>query len=146
MVKDVIELRIFRDRRQSFPGGSVVKHLPASAGDMGSILDQGGSPCGAAPKPAHHYYGTCALEPGAVTTDSRQPYSPFSTTMEFATVRLCCRAQELQLLMPTCPRTFGPQQEKPFQWGPLLLHRKYGSPCSPQLEKSPCSKGDPAQP
>ena len=82
MVKDVIELRIFRDRRQSFPGGSVVKHLPASAGDMGSILDQGGSPCGAAPKPAHHYYGTCALEPGAVTTDSRPPESPFSTTME----------------------------------------------------------------
>ena len=29
---------------------------------------------------------------------------------------------------------------------PLLLHHKYGSPCSPQLEKSPHSKEDPAQP
>ena len=82
MVKDVIKLRIFRDRRQSFPADSVVKHLPANAGDMGSILDQGRSPCGGAPKPVHHYYGTCALEPGAVTTDSRPPQSLFSTTME----------------------------------------------------------------
>ena len=33
-----------------------------------------------------------------------------------------------------------------FKEEPLLLHRKHGSPCSPQLEKSPCSKEDPAQP
>ena len=73
MVKDVIKLRIFRDRRESFPGGSVVKNPPANAGDMGSILDQGRSPRGGATEPMHHCYGTRALEPGAVTTDSRTP-------------------------------------------------------------------------
>ena len=31
----------FKDQDQDFPGGPVVKHLPANAGDMGSIPDSG---------------------------------------------------------------------------------------------------------
>ena len=50
-------------KKLGFPGGSVVKNLPTSAGDMGSIPDPGRSPtCLGATKPL--YYNYCALQPG----------------------------------------------------------------------------------
>ena len=45
-----------------FPGGSVVKNLPASAGDTGSLVWEYLTCCWAM-KPVHHNYWTCALEP-----------------------------------------------------------------------------------
>ena len=35
---------------REFPGGPVVKNLPANAGDMSSILGQGGTICHGAPR------------------------------------------------------------------------------------------------
>ena len=57
---------------------------------------------------------------------------------------LCSRDLGQQQLKPASPRTCAPQQEKPPQWearAPLVE----SSPHSPQLEKTPCSKEDPAQ-
>ena len=34
-------LGVFKAMKMGFPGGSVVKHQPANAGDMGSISDPG---------------------------------------------------------------------------------------------------------
>ena len=48
-----------------FPGGSVVKNLPASAGDTGLIPDPGGSHGPQATKPVSHSYPVCALELGS---------------------------------------------------------------------------------
>ena len=45
-------------------------------------------------------------------------------------------AHMLQLLKPVCPKAHALQQEKPPQW----------EACVPQLEKSPSSNEDPAQP
>ena len=39
-----------------FPGGAVVKNLPANAGDIGSIPDQDDSMCCKATKPMLHNY------------------------------------------------------------------------------------------
>ena len=47
-----------------FPGGSVVKNLPASAGDTGSIPDTGRSHMLQITKQVHHHCWACALEPG----------------------------------------------------------------------------------
>ena len=35
---------VYKTLSRGFPGGSVVKNLPANAGDTGSIPDQGGFP------------------------------------------------------------------------------------------------------
>ena len=58
-----------------FPRGSVVKNLPANAGDMGSIPDPGGS---------HMLWSDEAHAPQLLS--------------------LCSRAQELKLSKPVCPR------------------------------------------
>ena len=47
--------------RGGLPGGSVVKNLPAKAGDMGSIPDPEGPTCHETTKPMHPNYG--AQEP-----------------------------------------------------------------------------------
>ena len=39
----VCELYLNKIIRKGFPGGSVVKNLPANAGDMGSVPGLGGS-------------------------------------------------------------------------------------------------------
>ena len=46
-----------------FPGGSLVKNPPASAGDKGSILDPGRSHMPQATKSECYNYWACALEP-----------------------------------------------------------------------------------
>ena len=45
-----------------FPGGSVVKNLPASAGDTGSIPEPEKSHRPGTTKPVHHNSWACALE------------------------------------------------------------------------------------
>ena len=69
-----------------FPGGSVVKNLPASAGDTGSVPDLG---------------------------RSRMPGSNYALAPQL--LSLCSRAYELQLLKPGCPGACGPQ-ETPLHW------------------------------
>ena len=46
-----------------FPGGSVVKNLPANAGDTGLTLVWEDPTCRGAAKPMRHNYWACALEP-----------------------------------------------------------------------------------
>ena len=49
--------------RRGFPGGFVVKNLPASAGDMVQTLIQEDPTCHGAAKPMSLNYCTYALEP-----------------------------------------------------------------------------------
>ena len=44
-----------------FPGGTVVKNLPANAGDTGSALVQEDPTCCGATKPMHHNYWACTV-------------------------------------------------------------------------------------
>ena len=69
-----------------FPGGSVVKNPPASAGDRGSIPDPG---------------------------RSRMLCSNWAHRLQL--LSLCSRAQEPQLLKLSGPRALVPKQEKPSQ-------------------------------
>ena len=69
---------------EGFPGGSVVKNLPANAGDTGSVPGPGRS---------HMQQSNSAQAPWLLG--------------------LCSRAWELQLWQPACPRVPAPQQEKP---------------------------------
>ena len=68
-----------------FPGGSVVKNLPANAGDIASIPSLGRS------------------------------HIPQSNSPRAPLLSLCSRAQEPQLLTPGHPRARDLQQEKPLQ-------------------------------
>ena len=45
---------LVRSKWGDFSGGAVVKNLPASAGDTGSILDQEDPTCRGSNKPVHH--------------------------------------------------------------------------------------------
>ena len=90
-----------------FPGGSVVKDPPTNTGDMGSI-------------------------PGLGRSHMSRSHEASAPQL----LKLCSRAQELQLLRPTCPWASALQQKRPLKWE---VH-------APQLEKSLCSNNDPAQP
>ena len=61
-----------RLQHQGFPGDSVVKSLPASAGDMGSISNPGRSRHRAT-KPVHHSCWARAPEPAAGRTEAHAP-------------------------------------------------------------------------
>ena len=50
---------------EGFPGGAVVKNLPASAGDTCSSLVWEDPTCRGATKPVRHNYWACALEPAS---------------------------------------------------------------------------------
>ena len=50
----LINLGIISIHNQGFPGGTVVKHLPASAGDAGSIPGSGRSPREGNGTPLHY--------------------------------------------------------------------------------------------
>ena len=100
---------------QGFPGGSVVKNLPSSEGDMGSILGLGW----------FH------------VSQSSWVHVPQLLTQLF---HLCPRPQEQQLLKPESPRAHVAQQEKPPQWDARALQLESGlhtavesGLCSPQL-------------
>ena len=59
---------------QNFPGGPVVKNLPANAGDLGSVTGPGRFTCRGATRPVGHNYfspGTlCSAIRGATTMKS----------------------------------------------------------------------------
>ena len=101
---------------QGFPGGSVVKNLPANARDLGSIPDPGG---------CYRSQSSWARAPQLLS--------------------LCSRAQEHQNTAAHMPTARALQQEEPPQWearAPQLER----SPHSPQLDKSLCDNKDPVQP
>ena len=76
---------MLKENSSGFPGGSVVRSLPARAGDTGSIPGSGRSHMLWSPKPI-----ATAPEP-------------------------VLRTRELQLLKPTRPQVHAPQQERPVQ-------------------------------
>ena len=103
-----------------FPRGSVVKNLPTNAEDTGSVLIWEDSTRWGANKPMCHSYRACALECGAGTTEpSSRNYRSLHA------LELCNQRHH--------------SNEK-------LSHGNSSSPCSEQLEKSPGSNEDPAQP
>ena len=75
--------------RSGFPGGAVVKNLPASAGDMGS---------GPGPERSHVPQSNEAHAPQLLSLRSRdrkpQILSPHATTTEALTPRACAPQQE----------------------------------------------------
>ena len=105
--------------RLGFPGGLVVKNLPANAWDVGDtdqslIPDLGGS---------YMLWGNYARVPQLL--------------------RLCSRAWEPKLLKPATACAL--QQERPLQWEALIpqLETRLRSP---QLENGPRSNKDQVQP
>ena len=101
---------------EGFPDGSVVKNLPANAGDMDSI-------------------------PGLGQSHMPQAQlSPFATTIEPVLESLGTSTTE-----PTDPRACVPQNERSQQWEAHTLQLESSSH-SLQLEKSPHSNENPAQP
>ena len=107
-----------------FLGSSVVKNLPANAGDTGSIPGQGDPTCGAATKPMCHQYRASALEPGGCNHWTHV----------------------LQPLKPVQARARASKQEKPLQWE-VRTPQLESSPRLPKLlKKSPNKNKDPAQP
>ena len=87
-------MRSNEDPMQGFPGGSVVKNLPANSGDMGSSPD---------PRRYHMPWSNEAHAPQLLSLNSRacepQLLSPRATTTE-----------------THVPRAHALQQEKPPQW------------------------------
>ena len=64
------------EKESDFPGGPVVKNVPAKAGDMGSVPAQGRSP-----------QALGQLSPCPATTEAYTPWSPCSTTREGTAMR-----------------------------------------------------------
>ena len=77
-----------------FPGGLVVKNLPANIRDMGSIPDPRRFHMPQSNKPVHHNYEACALKPRSHSYWAHGPH----------------------LLKPTCSKAHAPQQEEPPRW------------------------------
>ena len=91
-----------------FPGGAVVKNLPANTGDMGSIPGPGRSHMPGATKLVCHNYWACALEP---TSHNYWAHVP-------------------QLLTEAgAPRAHALQQEKPPQWEARALQGRVAHAC-----------------
>ena len=105
-----------------FPGGAVVKNLPANAGDTGSSPGQG---------------------------RSHMPRSNWARAPQLLSLR--SRAHEPQLLSPRAtsaeartPRARAPQQEKPPQWEARAAQRRVAS-AGHNWEKPAHSNEDPMQ-
>ena len=60
----LINLGIISIHNQGFPGGTMVKHLPASAGDAGSIPGSGRSPGGGYGNPHQYSYLENSMDRG----------------------------------------------------------------------------------
>ena len=101
---------------KGFPGGSVVKNLPANAEDTGSI-----------PAPRRFPHDMEQPSMGATITEF-VPWGLYSETTE-----------------PTCPRAGALQEEKRPQ-SEARAPQLETSSCLLQVEKSPCSNEDPARP
>ena len=111
-----------KDYDLGFPGGSVVKNPPASAGDRGSIPDPG---------------------------RSGMLWSNWAHRLQL--LSLCSRAQEPQLLSPCATATEAIRPQSPCsETREAITERNLSaatrnSPYFLQLEKSPSSNKDPAQ-
>ena len=79
----------------NFPGGAVVKNLPANAGDTGSI-----------PGPGR----------------SHMPRNNYARAPQLLSLR--SRAREPQLLKPACPRAHALQLLKPAHLEPVLCNNR----------------------
>ena len=73
---------IGRQIRYHCPHGSMVKHTPANAEDTRSIPDLGRFHLPQSNKHVRHIYSACALDPGAETTEAREPVSPCFATQK----------------------------------------------------------------
>ena len=105
-----------------FPGGGVVKNLPANAGDMRLIPGPEDPTCCRATKPVHHNYWACALEP-----TSHNYWAHVLQLLKPA----CSRAHVLQILSLCAatteahtPRAPALQQEKSPQWEACALQQR----------------------
>ena len=114
-----------KSSQQDFPGGSLVKNLPANAGDTNSIPDPGRS---------HTPWGNYSPVPQLL-----------SCTLEPGNRHYRARAHVLHLLKSWSPRARALQQEKPLQWEACTPQLE-SSPRWLQLEKSPWGNEDPVQP
>ena len=82
-----IELIAIKTILPGFPGGLVVKNLPASAEDLGSIPGPGDPTCHRATKPVCHDYWAQALEPMGWKYWSSCAYSQCSIKSEAPAMR-----------------------------------------------------------
>ena len=101
-----------KQRNKGFPGGAVVKNLPASAGDMG--LSPG-------PGRSHMPRNNKARAPQLLSLCSRA-YKPQLLSISATTTEACA------------PRACALQQEKPPN--EKTAHHMKSSPCSLQVEKA----------
>ena len=106
-----------------FPGGSIGRNPPANAGDIGLIPNLGRCHMPWRKQVCDHNYWTYALEPESRNYWAHMPL----------------------LLKAVCLRDRALQQERPLQWEACAPQPEH-CPCSLQLEKSPPSNKDPAQP
>ena len=104
---------------EGFPIGSMVKNLPVTAGDMGSIPDLGAS---------------------------HMQLSPYTTTTEPVLYSLGATATEPTCHNCVHSRSCAPHQEKPLQWEAHAPSLSESSSHSLQPERGPCSSEDPSQP
>ena len=129
----LLNSRLWKSLAEGFLGGSVVKNLPASTGDMGSIPGLGGS---------HMLQGNQAPVPQLLSPCARaqepQLLSPCAGDQEPQLLSPCAGDQEPQLLSP-CAGDQEPQLLSPCARAqePQLL-----SPCAEDQEPqllSPCA-------
>ena len=102
--------------REGFPGGSMVKNLPANAEDMRLIPGLG------------RY---------------RMPLSNYASEPQL--LSLCSRAQEPRLPKPSCPEPCSATRGDAAM-RKACTPQLESSPHSLQLEENPCRNKDPAQP
>ena len=118
---------------RGFSGGSVVKNLPANAGDTGSIPDLRRSYVPQSSSAVCHNYWACAR---GQELQLRNPCAPTTEPMcsnYWTDVR--------QLLKSSHPRAHAVKQWKPLQWKACTLQLER-LPCLPHLGKSPHSNED----
>ena len=112
-----------KSRNKDFLGGTLVKNLPANAGDMGSIPGPGKS---------HQPWSNKARVPQLLSLHSRAPepqlLSPWATTTEAHSLR-----------------AHAPWQEKPPQWEAPTPQRRV-APTRLNYRKPTRSTEDPTQP
>ena len=75
-------LSVLRNTKLNFPGGSVVKNLPANAGDTGLISGREDPTCCGAPKSMCPNYGGCALGPASCNYGSPCSENPVQCNKE----------------------------------------------------------------
>ena len=114
--------KFYKNNREGFPGGSVVKNLPENAEDMCSIPNPGRSDMLQGIKPMCHNYWACGMGPGKCNCIHMPQVLKLSSST----------AHALQWKQPLQREACAPQLEN--------------SPHTVHLEKSLCSNKDTKQP